>query len=227
MRAFALFLPVLCIFLASCGSGSDDSAGVDSKAESRGKPAADGDGFDPCELLNEEILHSHFEVGDAEIYSRSSSHRRYATCIVNWPRPDHEALQEAYQKKVMEYGQAKARGETVEMPESPRTHCELTCTVPVKRFHSPAQAQSALDTALDIMKNGLKTRPKTEEQRAKVVIEPVDGLGDKAAWNVGNNQISVANGRRMFHLTVNVYDDGAANRAKAMELAALFLKDVR
>ena len=223
MRAFTLILPVLCILLASCGGGSDDSAGADSK----GKPAADENRFDPCERLTEDVIRSHFEVGDAEISSRSSSHRRYATCIVNWPRPDHEALQEAYQKKIMEFGQAKARGETAEMPEAPRTYCELTCTVPVKRFDSPAQAQSALDSALDIMKNGLKTRPKTEEQRAKVVIEPVDGIGDKAAWNVGNNQISVANGRRMFHLTVNVYDDPAANRAKAMKLAALFLKDVR
>ncbi len=225
MRAFVLILPALCLLLAACGSGSDDSARADSKSESKSK--SDGDGYDPCGILSEKLIRSHFDIGDAELASRSSVQSRYSTCIVSWPAPDHEALEEAYKQAIIEYTQAKGRGEDVEMPASPATHREVTVTVPNKRFDSPEQAQSALDTALDIMKNGLKTRPKTEEQRAKVIIEPVDGLGDKAAWSVRGNQISVANGRGLFHLAVKVYDDPDENRDKAIELAKLFLKDVR
>jgi len=122
---------------------------------------------------------------------------------------------------------AKAKGQDVVMPKSPRRNSEISLTVPTKRFDSNAQAMSALDSGLDILKYGLKSRPKDPARVAAINIQPVEGLGDKAAWTTPNNQISVANERRMFHLNVNVYEDSETNRVKAMELANLFLKEIR
>ena len=85
---------------------------------------------------------------------------------------------------------------------------------------------SALDSGLDILKNGLKSRPKDPAKVRSINIQPVEGLGDKAAWTTPQNQISVANERRIFHLNVNVYEDSETNRVKAIELARLFLNEI-
>lgn len=222
MRALTLMISILCILLIGCGDNSSaDLTSVESK------PASDkAEGFDPCELLNEKLLRSHFEIGDAEISSRSSLQRRYATCLVSWPKPNDAELQAEFKEKITEYGMAKAKGQDVEMPKAPR-HAELSLTVSAKRFDSNAQAMSALDSGLDILKHGLKSRPKDPAKVRSINIQPVEGLGDKAAWTTPQNQVSVANERRIFHLNVNVYEDSETNRVKAIELARLFLNEIR
>lgn len=221
MRALTLMIPIFCLVLVGCGgNSSSDSDRADSKPAT-----AKGDGLDPCDLLSEELVRSQFEVGDAEIAPRSSVHSRYSTCLVSWPRSNDAELQAEFQEKLKEYGMAKASGQNVEMPKPPRP-CEMSLTVPNKRFDDAAAAQSALDGAMDILKNGLKSRPKDPERVREINIQPVDSLGDKAAWITPNNQISVAKGRGLFHLAVNVYDDPEANRAKAIELAKIFVKEI-
>ncbi len=225
MRPLTLAVPLLCLLQIGCG----DDAGSDSNSSSGNGSGngSDNEGeLDVSGLLSESLVRSHFEVGDAEVTASSSEQSRYSTSRVFWPRSNHEELQAEFQAKVKEYAMAKARREDAEMPKSPRLNCEISLTVPNKRFDDAAQAQSALDTGLDILKNGLKTRPKDPARVAEINIQPVDGLGDKAAWTTPQNQLSVANGRRIFHLIVSVSDDPEANRAKAVELAKLFVKDI-
>lgn len=222
MRAPMLMISLICLLIIGCG---DSSSPETTTAESKSNPDK-ADGFDPCELLNENLIRSHFEVGDAEISPRSSLQRRYATCLVSWPRPNDAELQAEYKEKITEYSMARAKGQDVEMPKAPR-YAELSMTVSAKRFDSNEQAMSALDSGLDILKNGLKSRPKDPAKVALINIQPVEGLGDKAAWTTPQNQVSVANNRRIFHLNVNVYADSEANRIKAMELARLFLDEIR
>jgi hypothetical protein len=214
--------PLIYLLLVDCGENS--SADL---ASTESKPASDkAEGFDPCELLNEKLIRSHFEVGDAEISSRSSVQSRYANCMVSWPRPNDAELQAEFKERLTEYGMAKSMGQDVEMPTSPRDS-ELSMTISAKRFDNNAQAMSALDSGLDILKNGLKTRPKDPAKVASINIQPVEGLGDKAAWTTPQNQLSVTNESRIFHITVNVYEDSETNRTKAIELASLFLNEIR
>jgi hypothetical protein len=220
-------IPLFFLLLIGCGDNSSaESTAKSTATESKSAPDK-AEGFDPCELLNEKLVRSHFELGDAEITSRSSVQSRYATCRVIWPKPNSAQIQAEYKEKITEYSMAKAKGQDAEMPKHPRSDSEISITVPTKRFDSSAQAISALDTGLDILKNGLKSRPKDPARVALINIQPVEGLGDKAAWTTPNNQMSVANERRIFHLIVNVHEDSEANRAKAMDLAMLFLKDIR
>lgn len=223
MRALILIISVFCLLQVGCGeSSSTDPATV------AAKPASDSsEGVDACELLNEKLIRSHFEVGDAEIWTSSAVRHGWATCRLGWSRPEYPELQAEYKAKVTEWGKAKDMGQDVQEPKRPREANELSLTMSAERHDNSAQAISALDTALDIMKYGLKSRPKDPAKVASINIQPVEGLGDKAAWTTPNNQISVANERRMFHLNVNVYTDSEANRVKAMELANLFLEDIR
>lgn len=220
MRAI-LMIPLCFLLLVGCGDDAGSGSG-----SSSGNGVDNGDGTDVSTLLTESLVRSHFDVGDAEVTARSSTQPTYANARMIWKRPNHEELEAEFQAEIKEYAMAKARGEDMAMPKAPRD-CEVSLTVPNKRFDDAAQAQSALDSGLEILKHGLKTRAKDPARVAEINIEPVDGLGDKAAWTTPQNQLSVANGRSIFHLNVNVYDDAVANRAKAVELAKLFVKNIR
>ncbi|NNF08393.1 MAG: hypothetical protein HKN21_16655 [Candidatus Eisenbacteria bacterium] len=201
MRSLTVMIPLLFVLLFGCGGGSSsDSASSNSEqTPNKGdsnKASTKDSDFDPCDLLSEKLIRSSFEVGDLEVTSRSSIQRRYSTCRKFWP------------------GSSAAK------------NCEVSLTVPNKRFDNEAQAVSALDAALDILKYGLKSRPKDPERVKEINVQPLDGIGDKAAWTTPQNQISVANGRRLFHLNVNVYEDSERNRAVALELAKQFVKEI-
>jgi hypothetical protein len=217
VRTLAVVIPLVLVLLTACG-GESSSASKDETSKA--------DAPDPCELLNKAFIRAHFETGEAEISIRPSQYSSHPLCMVNWPKPNENEIQAEFQKKMQEYSMAMAKGEKPEMPKIPRPN-EVSLTIMGKRFDNKAQAESALDTGMDILHNGLKSQKEGAPKMRTYEIEPVEGLGDKAAWVVGMNQISVANDRRVFHLAVNVYDDPQENRAKAMELAKLLLNKIR
>lgn len=68
--------------------------------------------------------------------------------------------------------------------------------------------------------------PKMFETSTKVYKdgEHIDGLGDMAIWGSTRSQLTFLAKGTMIHLHVKVNDDSAANKAKAMELAALIVE---
>jgi hypothetical protein len=131
VRAFTLAVSIFCLLLVGCGDDSDSKPSSSNGSEQ-------GDGFDASELLTESLARSHFEVGDAEIAASSSVQGRYSTSRVTWPKPNHAELQAEFQEKIKAYGMAKAKGQDAEMPTPPRD-CEISLTVPNKRFDDAAQ----------------------------------------------------------------------------------------
>ena len=223
MHSLRIALPLIVVLLFGCGGSSSDAP-----QDETAKPAAESGAPDPCELLNDTVLRAHFEVGDAAISRRPGQHSPHPLCMISWPKPDAEARQAEFMKKMSEYTTAKARGEEAAMPKL-RMENEINLTIMKQRFDSPEQAASAFDMGMDILQNGLKSQ-QGDENASKILrhdVEPVTGLGDKAAWVAGLNQISVQNDRRVFHLGINVYDDPETNRAKAMEIAKSLLEHIR
>jgi hypothetical protein len=72
---------------------------------------------------------------------------------------------------------------------------------------------------MKILSEGITREHKGVEITFQADITPVDGVGDKAAWAAKLRQLSVADGRRMFHLTVNTGADREQELVKAIAVA--------
>lgn len=70
------------------------------------------------------------------------------------------------------------------------------------------------------MEKGITVEVRGEQHTSQVDYDDwIPGVGDRAAWAPKLSQLSVAARGVIFHVTVQVSDDAAENRAKAVELA--------
>jgi len=179
--------------------------------------------IDPCTILDETMVRSHFDLAEATVSFRLSSSTRHPLCTANWPKPNAEQIKAEMQAKMQEYMLAAARGETVQMP-SFKTDDEVTLTLNSPSFESAAQAASAYASAMRVLAEGIKDKnDPSAPPKFQYDTVPVQGVGDQASWVPGLSQLSVQNGRHLFHVGVRVGDPNVNQEtAKAMaeEIAA-------
>lgn len=220
------------LLLAGCGDAEDKAAGpstrgadstdrVASEAPARRRGAASADAQAPCAILDDELLRAHFDIPDGTEITRSpSQYSPHPLCTVSWAKPDAAERQAQQQAAMMEYMQRKMQGEDVQMP-SFRTANEVSLTLYAPPFDDAASALRSFDNAMKRLAQGITTEVNDEEYTFQADLEPVDGVGDKAAWVPRMSQLSVVSGNHIFHVGVNTgaEDDGDLETAKALAVA--------
>lgn len=171
-----------------------------------------------CDLLSEDMLRSHFELAaDTEVERRPSEYSPHPLCIATWNKPDAEQMEQAYQAAMNDYIMARARGEKVKMPLLVTTN-EVSLTLYEPLADSPEQAAANFDSAMQVLSKGVTAKAGGVEATFQADVSPINGLGDKAMWAAKMNQISVLDGRRIFHVAVKV-GDKEENKTRATTLA--------
>lgn len=219
-----LVLAASLVLLASCGdSGEPDPSPVTMQGAGEalapsGKAAAAATGpadVDPCSVLTDELLQAHFTIApDTPINRRLSDYSPHPLCTVTWRKADADEIEARRGEAMNEYIMAKARGEKVSIPNF-RTDDEMSLTLYQPLFESPGAAQGGLDQAMSVLQKGVSASHKGVEATFQADVVPVAGVGDKAAWAAKLRQLSVASGRRLFHVTVNT----GAEREQELETA--------
>lgn len=223
---------LLIVMLAACGGSETSTPTTESVSEAlseakkevekarreRGKAE-----IDPCTVLDEKLVRSHLDVGEAAVSFRLSSSTRHPLCAASWPKPDAEQIKRDMQAKMTEYMTAAARGEKVDMP-SFKLENEVSLTLNSPSFASAEEAAGAYDSAMRLLEQGVrdKNNPDAPPQ-FQYETHSVAGVGDRASWAPGLNQISVQSGRHVFHVRVAVGDrqvNQETAKAMASEIAA-------
>lgn len=216
--------------LAACGTpesqsqtqGQSQSQGVEERiAEevARHTGAEPSRDTTPCEILDDALIHRHFEIGDAEISRSLSQYSPHPLCTASWPKPNAAEIEAQRAEVMMERMMRRMQGEEVETP-SLRSRDEVSLTISKDRFASRQQALAAFDSAMRILSEGM-----TVETSAGAVdsprydIEPVTGVGEKAMWAPKLHQLSVATAHHVFHVGVRTEGGLDVELEKAKELA--------
>ena len=223
---FALLCPLL---LAGCGEAAQDSpAPASSTSPDAGEQIAKDilkeAGVEPadpalaCEILDDDLVRAHFDVGDAEITRNPSKYSPHPLCTVSWPKPNAAELEAKSREAMSDYLQRKMKGEDVKMP-SFRTTNEVSLTIVKDAFASPEDTITAFDGAMRMMSEGITRTVGEQEVSFQADVEPVDGVGRKAMWSPKLSQVSVATSNRIFHVTVNTDGDQESSKEKAIRIA--------
>ena len=210
--------------LTGCTGGETATSEPAKTAEAAAAPkaAAQTAAVDPCAILNETLLRSHFGEVTAT-FKPGRPTAPHPLCTASWPKPDAAKLEEERATQMSAYVAAKVRGEDVKMP-SFATDNEVSLTLRKKSFKDQETAESAFDSAMRVLEHGIPaTKDRPAITRFTTPVEPAAGVGRKAAWAPRMNQLSVLSGTQIFHVAVKVGDKEenlAKARAIALEIAA-------
>lgn len=175
--------------------------------------------IDPCELLTDDVIRGQFEsAAEAAISRRLSEYSIHPMCVVSWPKPNAAEIEAQTASAMNDYMQRKMRGEKVQMP-SFATQDEVTLTLFQPRFEDNAAAIARFDQAMGVLQRGVKGKAGDVELDFQSDLTPVEGIGDKAMWAAGMRQVSVVQGRRIYHITVNTGSKPSVEEARAIALA--------
>ena len=176
----------------------------------------------PCEILDDKLIRAHFDIGaDAEIARSPSRVSPHPFCTASWPKSNAAEIGTTRATAMSEYVQKKMRGEKVKMP-SFRTSDEVSLTLVQPPFESRERAMSAFERSMKALSKGMTATRENVEVTFQAELTPVEGVGDKAMWAAKMRQISVVDGIRIFHVTV---DTGAELDAE-LETASAIARDV-
>lgn len=185
------------------GTSSEDTAPETAASES----ASDGN---PCDILTETAVRKHLKIADdVKIDQRLSSPGGHAHCSYNWSTLTPEEEQEQG-RKIAEEAMARAqnRGKSkagatqaiVEMATRKnfgRGSAHLTMT---KEMASEKAAVSALASARSYMETRAKAKVGDQDVDFTSPMSDVAGVGSKAHYTAKQRQISLAYGKRLYHL---------------------------
>lgn len=184
---------------------------------------------EPCALLSDDLLEAHFSIGNVEITRSPSKYSPHPLCIVTWPKPDAEAIEAENEANMMAYMTAKMQGNDKEASKlRKRTTNEVSLTINKDKYDSAEKASAGFDNAMRILREGMTITVRGKETKSPTYeTDPVDGVGEKAMWVSGLNQLSVLSGRRIFHLGVIIDEDRSNHLEKAKAIAMDLCKLIR
>lgn len=220
-----LVTTLLALGLAACsepaakpGVKSAEGEILDQVAEVVGEDIEPSSDSTPCEVLSDDLLRKHFDIGDADLKRSPSQYSPHPLCTVTWPKPNAAELEAEREAQRADYLRKKMLGEAVERPESPNV--EVSLTINKDRFESRTEAVASFDSAMRILSEGMTFETDAGPHKTPTYdFEPVDGVGEKAAWVPKMSQLSVATSHRIFHVGVDVDGGPDADLAKAKDLA--------
>lgn len=231
-EATKILMAAFLITAATACGGSDESATSDLstpegierqiaeavEAET-GRPFEASTDTTPCEILDDALLRGAFGLAaDVEITRSPSQRSPHPLCTASWPKPNAAELEAGQGARMMEYMQRKVAGEDVEMP-SFRTTDEVSLTLYEPAFDNPRAARASFAAAMKQLSDGVTASHQDVEMTFQADLTPVAGVGEEAMWAAKLRQLSVVDGNRIFHLTVNTGAELDVERDRAKEIA--------
>jgi hypothetical protein len=204
-----LFISIFFTLVLVTGCSGDESSSSNAAAED----------VNPCDVIGDDFLRSHFNIADGVVIEHSiSKYSRHPLCTASWRKANADELEKQSSAALLDYFRQKSQGKDVKMPSIKSTN-EVSLTLNKPFFENASAAQAMLDSSMETLQQGITREHKGVKVTFQADIVPIEGVGDKAAWAASLHQLSVADGRRLFHLTVNTGADAEHELGKAKAMA--------
>ena len=100
-KTAGLFISVYCMLILLTGCGNDGAS--DSNAS--------GEDVNPCDVLSDDFLRSHFSIADGVVIERSiSKYSRHPLCTASWRKANADELEKQSGAAMLDYFQQKSQG---------------------------------------------------------------------------------------------------------------------
>ncbi|MFW5920238.1 MAG: hypothetical protein ACOCUS_00260 [Polyangiales bacterium] len=237
----------LAVAIAGCNEEEQDASGAadeitrtveDPVKEAAGEDA-ESEAPDSCEVLTEEIVRERFDIAaDVEV-KQSVFDVVHHTCTYRWDKPNAEEqrakIEKQQQERVNKMMKDMRKGKKVQgimdlATDMPRVENEVSLTLTNFDFDSASAAKKRFEQNVEMLGKGVKRKVKTknidEDVEIKAESEPVEGIGDGAAWNERLNELMLVQGTRLFNVVVNIHEDRDKNRELAKKLAERVIEEL-
>lgn len=191
----------------------------------------DGEGRDPCAVLTEELVRETFQVPDDAQLEQNRVERTHPNCSYSWAKPNAEELRAEFQKKQQERIQQMAKnmgkkggvqGLIDGIADMPSLDNEVGLTLVGFEYDDEEAAAKAFDRNMETLNKGITQKVKTgagdDEVTFQMRTEPVEGVGDQAAWSARMDQLSVRQGDTLFHVRTALHGETEKNLEAAKKL---------
>lgn len=194
----------------------------------------DSDFPDPCGFVTAAEVRVLAQVPRTSMINAAPGHVAKNLCAYTWEKPNAEALRaanaEAQRKAMMAAMKditkkgakpSETIMDAVNQGEPPTG--SVSISVPQFRINDPAHAKQTYEATLKRMEKGISRTATTKTGDHTVTLqrsyEPVEGVGDAAAWSAKARQLAVRSGATVLYVDVHVTNDDAANFALAKKVA--------
>lgn len=158
------------------------------------------------------MVRAQFSLPAEVAVAQERSERTFPMCTWSWERP---GAKEKHEQAMEEFRAQAAKG-TFSAPPIIRTTNSVWLTLGDVAA-SPEHARGSFEAALASMDQGLGT----EEMQFK--HQPIEGVGDQAAWSSKLGQLGVVSGERILWVGVKVAEEAADDREPAIALTRTLL----
>jgi len=181
-------------------------------------------GLSPCRILEAGVVAEVFGLEEEAISYRAGS-TRHPVCTASWRKPDADEIEAGQSEKIMDWMRrrtaAQSKGEPFSEPMPiARADASASLTLVDETFESAEAAVRQLESTVATLEEGITVEVGGRKHTSQVDYDDwMEGVGDRAAWAPKLSQLSVAARGVVFHVGVEVTDDAAVNRERAIELA--------
>lgn len=234
-----ILCPVLIavLSLTSCGDGSG-SAGGDSPSASVAKSGLADFVSKLPDLLKRDRLDAIFETSGVEAEFEQTSMRSVNSVSWSWPGDRVRKItvgansMEVPRPNQVAITNFKVLSDSEHGPKDGKTYVERTY-----RSISAEEMAATQERMKEQLQKKVEKGEITQEQAQLAgglgggimgkerKVESIEGVGDVARWTESDRSLAVGHGDVFFQLTVDISDDSAINRDKAIALAKEILKD--
>lgn len=194
-------------------------------------PAADS-----CAVLTETLVRRTFDLSDKVKLERGKSTGADQVCAYQWDKPNADKLRAELHKKEQEHVKQMMKqlhsgkmgqGLTEMAKEVPTVKSQVSLILSNFHFDSKDNARTSFQSSMKKLNDGIKREvsvPGKKGKHEEVVAfrlqnVPVKGVGDLAAWSPKIDQLTVLDGKRIFHVRANIHTDADENLVEAKKLA--------
>lgn len=235
-----IILPILLttLTLASCGQEKESADGESSAASTAKSGLAVYDSKLP-DLLKRERLDAIFATSEVEAEFDQTAMRSVNRVSWSWPSDRVRKLEvggntlEVPRPNQVEISNFKVLSDAKRGPKDGKTYVERT-------YRSiSAEEMEAIQAKMNEQIQKRVADGEITEEQAKLAgglsggfmgkerkVESIEGIGDIARWTEVDRTLAVGHGEVFFVLSIDVSDDSAVNREKAIALAKEILKEV-
>ncbi|MFW6049762.1 MAG: hypothetical protein ACODAU_01235 [Myxococcota bacterium] len=193
----------------------------------------EGDPPDPCKVLSETLVRETLDVPEEAKLDQRRFDIRHPMCSYGWEKPDADELraevEEKQQERKREMMKRMQEGKGIQglldmATDMPSLESKVSLTLAAFDPKDEASAEKRFEGIVRTMNRGVKQKVEAagseQEVELKTTTEPVDGVGDQAAWGERLSQLSVRSGTRIFHVSAEVGATPEENLEAAKKLAA-------
>lgn len=183
-----------------------------------------------CFFLTEELVRGALDLGTSVALTQDVGR---ASCTIRWEKEmtpeERRAFEEAQRRafrELMQKAQGMVGQAIRDAMQMPTAEAQVAMNFSTRDFESAEAAARGFESAMRMLEEGISgmVGDTGEEVTFQASQDPVEGVGDQAAWSSRLKQLSVQAGEHLFFVTAELETEADANLPHAKALASAIVE---